>query len=300
MNSLKKLEGIIPVLATPLTREERVDETGLCKLIRHVMQAENAGIVVCGSIGEFAALSYEERRRAIEIAVDEVNGRLPIIAGTGDSGTRKAVENTKVAEAIGADCALITLPFYYWTDRDGTVEHYQRILRETSLPIVIYNIPMFTHVAADLEAVKELGREERIVGIKDAGGDFTYFQNLVHEMGGRGSFSVIQGWDSLIYSGFVYGGDAAIVWASNLVPDLPVRLYGAIKRGDLKEAQSIQGTLLRLGKVMQKRKSLHASLKAALSLMGICNATVSQAITPLTGDEMKELEADLKQIGILQ
>jgi 4-hydroxy-tetrahydrodipicolinate synthase len=296
---MKALRGIIPVLVTPLLKDERVDEKGLRKLIRHVMQAENDAVVICGSMGEFAALKYEERTKAIRIAVEEIKGKVPVIAGSGDSGTKKAVENTQVAERAGADYALITLPYYYRTDHEGAVEHYRRIVAETGIRVVIYNIPEFTRVAVDIEAVKELGRNSRVCGIKDAGGDFAYFQRLVHEMEACDHFSVIQGWDSLIYAGFVYGGDGAIVWASNLVPELPVRMYRAVREGKLEEARSIQGKLLRLGTIMGKRKSLHASVKAALSLMGICDATVTQAISPLTAEEMRGLEADLREFGLL-
>jgi 4-hydroxy-tetrahydrodipicolinate synthase len=296
---MKTLHGILPVLVTPLTSDERVDEKGLRRLIRHVMQASNSAVVICGSMGEFASLKAEERKRTIEIAVEEVGGKVPVVAGTGDAGTRKAIENTQVAEKAGANYALITLPYYYRTDHAGSVAHYRGIVKETGIRIVIYNIPEFTGVGVDVEAVKELGRDQRVCGIKDAGGDFAYFQKLVHEMEGSKHFSVIQGWDSLIFSGFVYGGDGAIVWASNLVPELPVRLYRAIRDGNLEEARSIQGELLKLGGIMQKRKSLHASVKAALSLMDICKATVSAPITPLSVEEMKGLEIDLKEFGLL-
>lgn len=296
---MEKLRGIIPVLVTPLTSDERVDERGLRRLIRHVMQAENAAVVICGSMGEFASLRYAERRKAIEIAVEELKGSVPIIAGTGDSGTTKAIENTQAAQAAGADYALITLPYYYRTDRDGMLAHFRGIAAATGIPVLIYNIPEFTRVTVDLEVVKGLGADERIQGIKDAGGDFSYFQRLVHEMDHREHFSVIQGWDSLIYAGFLYGGNAAIVWASNLVPELPVALYRAVREGKLEEARSLQGKLLRLGTIMGKRKSLHASVKAALSLLGICAPTVSQAISPLSAEEMKGLEGDLREFGLV-
>jgi 4-hydroxy-tetrahydrodipicolinate synthase len=296
---MKTLRGIIPVLVTPLTPKERIDEKGFRKLIHHVMQAENNAVVVCGSMGEWASLKQEERRAAIEIALEEMGGKIPVIAGTGDSGTRRAIENTQVAEKAGVQHALITLPYYYRTDPEGMVEHYRRILAESGVRIVIYNIPEFTRVGVDIQAVKELGRDDRVAGIKDAGGDFSYFQRLVHEMQPYTQFSVIQGWDSLVFSGFVYGGDGAIVWASNLMPELPVRLHRAIQEGNLEEGRSIQERLLKLGSIMQKRKSLHASVKAALSLMGICEATVTAPITPLSPEEMKGLEADLKDFGLL-
>jgi 4-hydroxy-tetrahydrodipicolinate synthase len=299
MATTGRLTGILPVLATPLTAGDHVDEEGLRRLIRHVGQADNAGLVVCGSMGEFAALTYEQRQRAIEIAVDEVHGRVPIIAGTGDSGTTKAVLNTKGAESLGADYALVTLPYYYGADRQAALAHYRQLLDETGIPILIYNIPMFAHVAVDSDVVGELAAHERMAGIKDAGGDFPYFQRVVRETRDREQFSVIQGWDSLVYAGLLCGGHGAIVWASNLVPDLPVHLYEAVQAGRLEEARELQWKLLQLGAVMERRKSLQASLKAALSLLGICDATVSRGISHLTRQEMTELERDLKELGIL-
>jgi len=299
MENPHRLTGIFPVLATPLTPEERVDEAGLRRLIRHVLRAANDGIVICGSTGEFAALQYEERRKAIEIAVEEVGGKVPVIAGTGDSGTTKAVQNTRIAQQVGANAALVTLPFYYWTDVEGSITHFRAIAGETGFPVMLYNIPIFTHTAIHLEAVRVLAKEALIVGIKDAGGSFPYYQSLVQEMRQHEHFSVIQGWDSLVCSALTYGGDGAIVWSSNLVPELPVKLYQAVKQGRLEEARAIQEVMVRLGRVLEKRKSLHASLKAALHLMGISGPTLSRPITPLTLEEMKALEADLKSMGIL-
>lgn len=299
MRQTSRLEGIFPVLATPLRKNEEVDEQGLRRLIRHILHADNSGLVICGSIGEFAALSYEERQKAIQIAVDEVRGRVPVIAGTGDSGTKKAVKNTKVAEEVGANYALVTLPFYYRSDPQGMIEHYQAILSGTSIPLIIYNIPMFTHVPVSIEAIQKLAEHERIAGIKDAGGDFTYFENVIHHLWDRKNFSVMQGWDSLLFAAFVYGAHGAVVWASNVLPDLPVALYKAVRNGRLEEARSIQGVLLRLGKIMERRKSLHASLKATLSLMGICEPTVSKSISSLTSGEIAELQNDLKEFGLL-
>ena len=298
MNESEKLKGIFPVLVTPMTEEEEVDEKGMRELVRHVLKAEAAGLVVCGSMGEFPALSTEDRRKAIEIVKDEVTDKVPVIAGTGDSSAKKTLQNTKIAEEAGADFALVVPPYYFPLAQREVITYFRQLAAETTIPILLYNIPECTKVPISLDAIRQLGNEERIVGIKDSGGDFIFLEKLVKEAKQLEDFAVLNGIDNLILAGFAVGADGAIVWASNLVPKLPVELYKAVRDNNFEKARKIQETLVSLGEIMGRRE-LHSGLKTALSLLGICGKSVSKPLPPLSEEETNELAQGLKELGML-
>ena len=298
MKRLKKLEGIFPVLATPMTVDEEVDEQGMRRLIRYVLKAESSGVVVCGSMGEAPALTTEDRKRAIEIVKDEVKDKVVVIAGTGDCSTKKTLKNTKIAQEAGADFALVVPPYFFLLAQREIVAYYRELAREATIPILIYNIPECTKISASLETIRQLGNEERIAGIKDSSGDFIFFEKLVQETKHLENFAVLMGMDNLLLAGFAVGADGAVVWASNIVPELPLELYKAIKDNNFEKARDIQETLISVGEAIGRRE-LHSGVKAALSLLGICEKTVSKPLPALSQEEMEELAENLKKLKIL-
>lgn len=298
MKRLKKLEGIFPVLATPMTVDEEVDEQGMRRLIRYVLKAESSGVVVCGSMGELPALTTENRRRAIEIVKDEVKDERLVIAGTGDCSLRKTLNSTKIAQEAGADFALVVPPYYFPLAQREIVAYYRELAREATIPILIYNIPECTKIPASLEAIRQLGNEERIAGIKDSSGDFIFFEKLVQQTKHLENFAVLMGIDNLLLAGFAIGADGAVVWASNIVPELPLELYKAVKDNDFEKARDIQETLISIGEAIGRRE-LHSGVKAALSLLGICERTVSKPLPALSQEEVRELAENLKKLKIL-
>jgi len=298
MNGFKKLEGIFPVLVTPMTEDEEVDEKGMKRLVRYVLKAEASGVVICGSMGEFPALTTEGRKRAIEIVKGEVKDKVLVIAGTGDTSAKKTLKNTKIAQEAGADFALVVPPYYYPLAQREVIAYYSELAAEATIPIIIYNIPDCTKIPVSLEAIRQLGNEERIVGIKDSSGDFIFFEKLVQQAKHLENFAVLMGIDNLLFAGFTIGANGAIVWASNIVPKLPVGLYKAMKDNNFKKARDIQETLISLGEIMGHRE-LHSGIKTTLSLLGICDRIISRPFPFLSKEETRELAENLKKLKIL-
>lgn len=297
MAQSKRFVGTMVALATPLNQDETIDEAGLRRLLCRVLDAGIHGIVVLGSAGEFAALADSEKRRAIEITVDEVAGRVPVIAGTGEPGTRRAVKATRRAAELGADAALVVPPYYYRVNATAVVDHYRALAAEAGLPILLYNIPVFTKVTLDLDAVCELAEEPGIVGIKDSGGSFGYFQSLVQRVRCE-EFTVLTGSDRLLFVSLAVGGDGNIGPSANVVPSWFVGLWDAVKESRWHDAWSLQQRIMAFGSVVG-HGGFPAGLKGALAALGICQNTVTSPLASLTDEQMEEVRARLREFQLL-
>jgi 4-hydroxy-tetrahydrodipicolinate synthase len=297
MANSKRFAGTMVALATPLSHDETIDEAGLRRLIVRMLDAGIHGVVVLGSAGEFAALADSEKRRAIEITVDEVAGRVPVIAGTGEPGTKRAVHSTKRAADLGADAALVVPPYYYRVNPSAVLDHYRAIASESGLPILLYNIPFFTKVTLDQDTVCQLAQEPGIVGIKDSGGNFGYFQSLVESFRSTG-FSVVTGSDRLLFASLAVGGDGNIGPCANVTPSWFVALWDAAKESRWDDAWRVQQRIMAFGGVVGLG-GFPAGLKGALAALGICRNTVSSPMTSLTDAQMEEVGAKLREFGLL-
>jgi 4-hydroxy-tetrahydrodipicolinate synthase len=297
MSEMKRFAGVLPVLVTPLLADETVDEAGLRALVRRVLSADVQGLVVLGSAGEFAALTGGQKRRVISIAVDEVAGRVPVIAGTGEPATQRAVTMTQTAARLGAAGALVVPPYYYRPDRDAMLRHYRTVAAEGGIPILLYNIPYFTKVALDLEVVQALAGEPEIVGIKDSSGNLRAFQQLTDTVKAD-DFVVLTGSDGLLFSQTIAGGDGCISPGANLAPRWFVSLLDAIHAGRWTEAWAIQ----------QRIQALHrgigygtfpASIKGALYVLGIGQNVMAAPNVPVAGPQLKAIETTLRTLDLL-
>ncbi|HZD44031.1 MAG TPA: 4-hydroxy-tetrahydrodipicolinate synthase, partial [Methanomicrobiales archaeon] len=175
-------EGVLPAIITPFHRDSNMtlDLEGLRSNIGFLLSEGVHGIVPCGSTGESATLSFEEHERVIEVAVDEVNGRVPVLAGTGSNNTAEAVTLTKAARDIGADGALVISPYYNKPNRSGLVKHYTQ-LADLDMPIVIYNIPGRTGQNLEWDLIKELADHPGIAGVKEASGNLGQMSRIIEE-----------------------------------------------------------------------------------------------------------------------
>jgi 4-hydroxy-tetrahydrodipicolinate synthase len=165
-------EGVLPAIITPFKRNSTMDLDleGLRSNIAFLLEQGVHGIVPCGSTGESATLSFEEHEQVIEVAIDEVDGRVPVLAGTGSNNTAEAIRFTEAAKDLGADGALVISPYYNKPNRSGLIKHYNRIA-DIDLPIVMYNVPGRTGQNLQPDLVIELARHPNIVAIKEASGD---------------------------------------------------------------------------------------------------------------------------------
>jgi 4-hydroxy-tetrahydrodipicolinate synthase len=292
-----QLEGIWPALATPLNEDETVDEAGMRRLVRRVLEGGVHGVVVLGSAGEFAALSDAEKQRAIEIVVSEVAGQVPVIAGTGEPGTQRAIEQTRRAARLGVDAAMVVPPYYYGQRADAVVRHYRALADGTGLPIVLYNIPGCTKVMLEPDAVAELAVQDGFIGIKDSSGNFGYFQSVVAEYKSE-RFGVVTGSDRFLFPSLLVGGDGSICPTANVAPRWFVQLWDAVRAGRIDEAREAQLKIVHLGQIYRPG-GFHQGLKGALNCLGICAQTVTAPMVALDEAQMGQVRSTLQGLGLL-
>ena len=244
-------KGIFPALVTPFTEDGQVNETAYRALIRYVLPHVD-GVVPCGTTGEFVYLSIEERKRAIEIALDEVAGRVPVVAGTGCPSTRETVELTRWAKEAGATAALVVAPFYLKPTFNEVYEHFERV-NEVGLPIIMYNIPQCAGTHFKWWTAEGMAYLPNVVGIKDSSGDVPFLEALFEKIKGR--IGIFVGHDEIVAAALAAGADGAILASANLIPDIWQKVYAAVKEGDLATAQQWQAKIQKLVRIIVRNGS---------------------------------------------
>ncbi len=243
-------EGVLPAIITPFRRNSAmdVDLEGLRSNIEFLIGQGVHGIVPCGSTGESATLSFEEHDRVISETIDVVNGRVPVLAGTGSNNTAEAVALTKNAKELGADGVLVISPYYNKPNRSGLVKHYT-ILADLDIPVVMYNVPGRTGQNLLPDMVIELASHPNIVGIKEASGDIGQVSRIIEGTLDE-DFLVISGDDAITLPMLAIGGAGVISVAANVEPGRMVSMFEYFCDGDLEMALDIHYELSPLFRAM--------------------------------------------------
>jgi 4-hydroxy-tetrahydrodipicolinate synthase len=295
-----KPTGILPALVTPFTEDGRqVDEQQLRKLVNHCIELGVSGVVPCGTTGEFVNMTIEERKHVIDIVVSEVNHRVAVVAGTGASGTDQALEMTKYAKDAGADAALIVTPYYLKPTDRGIYEHYDTIASKVDMPIILYNIPQCTGLPLPWQMVEDLAQIPNIVGVKDSSGQLSFILAVLEKV--RDKINVLCGHDEVVTAALAAGASGAILASANFIPDIWVKIYNHIQKGELQQARELQYKVQKIARITAK--SGPVGTKEALNMMGIKVGPVRMPLSvggELTYEEREELRLDLEKIGKIQ
>lgn len=289
------LKGIMPALVTPFTPEEEIDEEAMRRLIRHVLPHVNA-LVPVGTTGEFVYLSEEEKRRLIDITIEEAGGRLPVIAGTGCTSTRDTVALTQYARDAGAHAALVVAPFYLKPTFNEVYEHYQAVSK-VGLPIILYNIPQTAGTHYRWWTAEGMAYLDNVVGIKDSSGDVPFLMALFEKV--KGQIAIICGHDEIVMAALAAGADGAILATANLIPDIWQEIYAHTREGRLEEAQERQRDVQRLVRIVARCGSTQA-VKEGLYMMGIHVGNSRHPIMPggaFRREDREELRIQLEDLG---
>lgn len=273
---VKKYHGVIPPIITPVDEQERVDEKGFRELIEYCIQGGLHGIFVGGTNGETMALTQKERNRAIRIALEQTADRVPVIAGVMDTSTRRVIENIHALEEMGGTCAAITPIFYdRHTSQDETIRHFERILRETTIPeLVIYNIPPFTGLRLTADTVLAIAAlDDRVVAYKDSSGAYGDFVKVLAVYRDT-PFSVMQGVTPQAISGLLLGADGFVPALAPCFPQMFVDAYEAGISGDTDLAWQFNELIRESSKILGMSKNATAAAKFAISLRGFTHKRV--------------------------
>jgi 4-hydroxy-tetrahydrodipicolinate synthase len=293
---MKKYIGVIPPIVTPVDASENVDEKGLRKLVSHCVENGIHGIFVAGSNGECMALTQNERDRAIAIVIDEAGGRVPVMAGVMDSGTRRVIENVKRLEQMGEAAAVVTPVFYArHATQDETVRHFEEISRHTRAELFIYNIPPFTGQTLQAETIFRIAAIDRVIGYKDTSGSFPDFQKCLAHFKGS-DFILHQGATNLAAASLLLGADGYIPSMAPLFPDIHMMLYDYSRKGDITNAKACNDILTEISAIWPMCKSQTASTKYALSRLGFFDKRVIRPTEPSGPEEEKRIDQKIAEI----
>jgi len=288
-------KGIFPALVTPSASDESIDEAAYRSLIRHVLPHVN-GIVPVGTTGEFVYLSTEEKRLAIDISLDEVAGRVPVVAGTGCATTRETVALTQYAKDAGAHAALVVAPYYLKPAYNEVYEHFEAV-NKVGLPIILYNIPQCAGTHFKWWTAEGMAHLDNVVGIKDSSGDMPFLMALFEKI--KGLVSIFCGHDEIVAAALAAGADGAILASANLIPDIWQDIYAAVRDGDLAKALELQAKIQKLVRIVVRQGSVQA-VKEGLRMMGLDVGNARLPIIPggaFRREDREELRVQLQNLG---
>ena len=269
MSDIARLTGVLVALASPLSRDGSVDRGGVERLVEHVLGGGVRGVLALGSTGETASLDEPARRAVLEAVVAATRRRVPVLCGVAQSQVSTAIAEVKAAARAGADAVLVAPPFYYPTDQAGVLAFYRAIAERSTLPVLVYNIPQFTKVAAEPATVATLAQEGAIKGIKDSSRDFEYFEGVCIATRDLPAFRIFTGSDTMLVASLAAGGAGTICGAANVAPAWVVRIYDEFTRGDLGAARASQDEVYRLVGAL-RNGVFPLAIKAALHMEGVC------------------------------
>jgi 4-hydroxy-tetrahydrodipicolinate synthase len=288
-----QLQGIIPPLVTPFAADETVDEAAFRETVRFMLEKEVHGICVGGSTGEGHTLSTAEFARCVEIATEEVSGRVPIVAGIIANSTRDAVERAKAVEPFGVAALQITPVHYVFKpDNDATYKHFERLSRETKTPIIIYNVIPWNYLSPSL-LVRIMEGLPGIIGVKQSAGDLKLMADLLISVP-EGKL-VLTAVDALLYPSFAIGAHGTIAANPTAIPGVCVTLWNAVKDGDHDKARAIHEAMLRFWNTISA-DNLPANVKYALSKQGVTTGIPRMPMPKTTSEQGKAIDEALKAV----
>lgn len=294
------LRGIIPALVTCLTDNYKIDTAGFRRLLKHVLTGGPDGVLVCGSAGEGPLLSSSLRADVIRLVRDEVPLAMPLVVGVSGLSTVIVLEAIDDAAKLQANYVLVPPPFYMPIPEPEVTEFYREVAEESPIPILIYNIPQLTGVKISVQCVEYLASLPNLAGIKDSGGDLTWFQRIILTCRSA-QFRVFQGRTTLWYISALLGADGVMDPAINIVPAWDSEIRRLVDLGDLAKARKIQEDLLTLATSYSEPfdYSVYMGVKVALEHLGLISSTVIKPFKELNTDRRERIKNTLERLSIL-
>ena len=273
-----------------------VDEIALRELVDFQIAGGTDAIIPCGTTGESATLSHDEHHRVVDIVIDAVGGRVPVIAGTGSNNTAEAIHLTRHAKEAGADGVLLITPYYNKPSQEGLYQHFKAVNESVDIPMLLYNVPSRTSVDLLPETVGRLALLPNIVGIKEATGCMQRASEVVAACGP--DFALLSGDDFTFFPQMCVGGRGVISVTANIAPQLIAGIYDAFAAGNWNEAAAAHHRLQKLCGAMFYETN-PVPVKTALSLMGMIDGELRLPLAAMSAANHQRLEAVLAEYQLL-
>lgn len=281
---------LLTAMVTPFDTKGEIDYTATSNLIEHLIANGTEGLVVSGTTGESPTITDTEKVALFKFVVKEVNGRITVLAGTGSNNTRETIELTKEAEAAGVNGIMLVSPYYNKPSQDGLYAHFSAIAANTSLPIMLYNIPGRTAVNMTPETIIRLSLVENIVSVKEASGDLDAASEIIEKT--ADDFSVYSGDDGMTIPMLAIGGTGVVSVSSHVIGNEMLEMIQSFLNGENSKAAKIHREILPVVKALFSAPS-PTPVKAALNMNGISVGGVRLPLLELTNEEKESLKKTL-------
>ncbi|MDR6550541.1 dihydrodipicolinate synthase family protein [Paenibacillus qinlingensis] len=294
----KKLAGVIPPIITPLNADRTVDTAALQGLARYMMDSGVDGIFAMGTAAESPMLTRAQREQALIALSETCKGKIPLLFGVMETSTDRVLELVREAEELGADAIVAVTPYYFRVKQQEIVKHFAAIREATDLPLIIYNVPVYTGNPIEAETVKQIAQFPNVIAFKDSSGNMQQFQKTIRLMESDPTFSVLQGVQVLSIISLQMGASGLIPGVGNLIPDQLVSLYKAVNSNNLAEAYRIQDFIEQLEASFSIEGYSLPVLKAMPQLLGFGQGIPHYPLSPLSSDGLDRLRAVLRRGGV--
>lgn len=288
-------KGVIPALVTPF-RDGAVDELAFVALVERQIASGVHGVVPVGTTGETSTLSHDEHKRVVELCVQTVKGRVPVIAGAGSNSTDEAIELVQHAKAVGADAALVVTPYYNRPSQEGLYRHYEAINNAVQLPVLVYNVPSRASVDIANETLARLAKLPNIIGIKDATGDLVR-ASMQRILCGP-DWVMLSGDDPTALGYMAHGGHGVISVTANVAPEACATFINACLQGQWETALYWQDRLVRLHRALFLDSS-PSPTKFAMAHLGLCSPDVRLPIAPCSDAVKPAVLEAMREAGLV-
>ena len=294
----KEIKGIITAVVTPFDKDENIDEKAFRTIIRYLIGQGVHGLFPVGSQGEFFSLRMDERKRLMEVAVDEAKGEVFVMPNTGGIATRDCVELSQHAEKVGADAVSMMTPFFISPTQDELYHHFKAVCSSVNIPVLGYNNPDRSGgVLLTIDTLIKLSEElPNFVGIKDSSGDMTMLGEIIRRT--HPNFKVFVGRDSMIYAALAYGAVGAVAASTNVAAKLVLGIYDAFNSGDFEKAKELQQKLAPI-RIAFGLGSFPVVMKEALNMLGQPAGKCRKPIQPISDEARAKLRKILTDSGVL-
>ena len=290
---IKDFKGVIPAMVTPFDKDENVDENGIRSLVHYLINENVDGLYLTGSTGEGFLMDLEERKQVVEIVMDEVNGRIPVVVHVGAISTKLSIELAKHAESVGADGISSVPPFYWRFNNEQIVTYYRDIAESVEIPMIVYNVPLLDLLGMD--TIRELAKIENVKGIKYTAMAHHEIMQIKDEVGE--DFLIYSGADEMAMSGLLSGADGIIGSFYNMIPELFIDIYNAVKANDIEKATNLQKDAVRIIMYsINECSSFYALMKAVLRWNGVDAGYCRKPFTNLSLEEEQQAKEGYKKL----
>lgn len=289
---IKAFKGVIPAVLTVFDKEENIDEVGMRQLVSFLIDQGVNGLYLTGSTGEGFTMTSEERKKVVEIVIDETAGRVPVVVHVGAIGTKISIDLAKHAESVGADGISSVPPFYWKFNENQIIKYYEDIASSCSIPMIVYNVPLVGLLG--MNAIKRLAKIENVKGIKYTALSQYEITQIKDEVGEE--FLVYSGADEMAMSGLIAGADGIVGSFYNIMPELFINIYNAVKNKDLDEAQRLQKQAVEVIMYALQLPSFYAGMKVILKWMGINAGYCRRPFENLTEEDEVKFKEGFKKL----